>query len=179
MTDARKKLNAEFEKRLQQSQEKAKKHIERVKAKAKESYDSLVVKLQHENSMKIEKLNKKLEKKSQEIDVLKRKIKEADAVVVEDLPAKIQVEKLNAKNTKKVQNNVTESSNKGDKDDDWGNVDWLPKTTKFRVSLPTFESNDRRKSEVAQLIEILLRLTQELVLMIGIVILKAWSKMKW
>ena len=58
MTDARKKLNAEFEKRLQQSQEKAKKHIERVKAKAKESYDSLVVKLQHENSMKIEKLNK-------------------------------------------------------------------------------------------------------------------------
>ena len=151
MTDARKKLNAEFEKRLQQSQEKAKKHIERVKAKAKESYDSLVVKLQHENSMKIEKLNKKLEKKSQEIDVLKRKIKEADAVFGEDLPAKIQVEKLNAKNTKKVQNNVTESSNKGDKDDDWGNVDWpaenseISEFTGFPSSDP-FESNDRRKS---------------------------------
>ena len=64
MTDAKNKLNAEYEKRLQQSQEKAKKHIERVKAKAKESYDSFVVKLQHENNMKIEKLNKELEKKS-------------------------------------------------------------------------------------------------------------------
>ena len=78
------------------------KHIERVKAKAKESYDSLVVKLQHENNMKIEKLNKELEKKSREIDVLKRKIKEADAVVGKDFPAKIQVEKLNAKDTEKA-----------------------------------------------------------------------------
>ena len=88
---------------MQQSQEKAKKHIERVKAKAKESYDSFVVKLQHENNMKIEKLNKELEKKSREIDVLKRKIKEADAVVGEDFPAKTQVEKLN------VQNNMKEA----------------------------------------------------------------------
>ena len=83
--------------------------------------------------------------------MLKRKIKEADAVVGEDLPAKIQVEKLNAKNTKKVQNNVTESSNKGDKDDDWGNVDWpaenseISEFTGFPSSDP-FESNDRRKS---------------------------------
>ena len=49
---------------------------------------------------------------------MKRKIKEADAVVGEDLPAKIQVEKLNAK---KYERRIL---NKGDKDDDWGNVDW-------------------------------------------------------
>ena len=57
MTDAKNKLNAEYEKRLHKV-EKAKKHIERVKAKARNRYDSFVVKLQHENSMKIEKLNK-------------------------------------------------------------------------------------------------------------------------
>ena len=52
---------------------------------------------------------------------------------------------------KKLQNNAKESSNEGDKDDDWGNVDWpaenseISEFTGFPSSDP-FENNDRRKS---------------------------------